>query len=194
MEVYVDLIQHFDLLIGKPGTDRIVLERNQGQKYIYQSVIFCIVNNDVKVELGFFTKFIYIDQVIYTCHGLKDFIHIFGKCIMWVWIIQEQGSLKFKSFNSGSIDICYLFECRKKRSWKWATVLNPFLQGCNFLQVSSGVSQTSLAKEWKDVVNSTLLCSPIKGRKLAGWMCVLIPLLLILAAMFSTACSFWCSR
>lgn len=82
MEVYVHLIQRFDLLIGKPGTDSIVLEINQRQKYIYQSVIFCIVNNDVRVELGFFTKLIYIDQVIYTCHGLEDFIHIFGKCIM----------------------------------------------------------------------------------------------------------------
>lgn len=84
------------------------------------SVIFCIVNNDVRVDLGFFTKFIYIDQFIYTCHGLNGFIHISGKCIMWVWIVQEQGSLKFKSFNSDSIDICYLFECRKKRSPKWA--------------------------------------------------------------------------
>lgn len=78
----MDLIQRFDLLIGKPGTDHIVLERNQGQKDIYQSVIFCIVNNDVRVELGFFTKFICIDQVIYTCQGLEGFIHIFGKCIM----------------------------------------------------------------------------------------------------------------
>lgn len=78
----MDLIQCFDLLIGKPWTDLIVLDRNQGQNYIYMSVIFLFANNDVRVGLGCFTKFICVDQFLSTCHGLTGFIHILGKCIL----------------------------------------------------------------------------------------------------------------
>ena len=44
-------------------------------------------------------------------------------------MIQEQGSLKFKCFNSDIIDIRCLLECRKKRSWKWANISKPLSKG-----------------------------------------------------------------
>lgn len=61
-------------------------------------------------------------------------------------LTQEQGSLKFKSFNSDIIDIIFLNVGRKDPENEKA-FLNSFPQGLIFSQVSSGVSQTFLAKE-----------------------------------------------
>lgn len=48
-------------------------------------------------------------------------------------MMQEQGSLKFKSFNPDIIDIYYLFQCRQKRSWKRANVSEPLSSGLRLL-------------------------------------------------------------
>lgn len=61
-------------------------------------------------------------------------------------MIQEQGSLKFKSFNSYIIDTC-LFNVGIRNPETEQIFVNHFLKDGIFAQIFTSVSQTYLGKE-----------------------------------------------
>lgn len=102
----------------------------------------------------------------------------------------QQGSLKLRHFNADTVSIVYLNIWTKAVKHELHFLI-PVLRVACFQATVVGVSQTSVAKEWKDVANSTLSRIAVKGRELE-WLDVCLHSFTSCpaASMFSTAVHF----